>query len=59
MPEVGEELLDLEEEWGGLRPLEKEKRGFLDPGLMDPATGGAAGLWGSSGSNGFAFLWLP
>lgn len=44
-PEVGDELLDLEEgEWGCLKPLEKGKRGFLDAGLMDPVTVVAAGL---------------
>ena len=44
MPEVGDELLDLEEEWGCLKPLEKGKRGFLDGGPMDLETVEAAGL---------------
>lgn len=44
IPEVGDELLGLEEEWGWLRPLVKGKRGFLDCGLMDLTTVVTSGL---------------
>ncbi len=44
IPEVGDELLGLEEVWGCLRPLEKGKRGFLEAGLMDLTTVVVAGL---------------
>lgn len=58
IPEVGDELLGLEEGLGCLRPLVKGKRGFLDAGLMDLTIEVAAGLYGCKGSAGEKFLLL-